>query len=76
MKTIVEGLMFCAFQELAFRGHREVDSKNRGNFLELLDLVSNHDSVMKIKNCMMGQECKAHHLSMFKGGWFLQHYSR
>ena len=41
--------MFFAFQEIALRGHREVHSKNRGNFLELLDLASNHDSVMKTK---------------------------
>ena len=41
--------MFCAFQQIALKGHREVDSKNRGNFLELLDLVSNYDSVMKTK---------------------------
>ena len=50
MKMIIEVLMFCAFQkEIALRGHREVDSKNSCNFLELLDLVSNHDSVLKTK---------------------------
>ena len=48
MKTIIELLLYCAFQEISLRGHREgVNSRNKGNFLELVDIVSNHDSVVK-----------------------------
>ena len=48
--TIIELLLFCAFQEIAIRGHREnFTSKNKGNFLQLLDLVANHDPVIKEK---------------------------
>ena len=43
LKTIIEVLLFCASQEIALRGHREVNAKNRGNFLELLELVAKHD---------------------------------
>ena len=48
MKTIIELLLYCALQEISLRGHREgVNSRNKGNFLELVDIVSNHDSVVK-----------------------------
>ncbi|XP_011407407.1 PREDICTED: zinc finger MYM-type protein 1-like [Amphimedon queenslandica] len=50
LMTIVQILLYCAFQEIALRGHREgEDSQNRGNFLKLIDLVSRHDSVVKNK---------------------------
>ena len=48
IKTIAEVLLFCSRQEIALRGHRENnDSLNKGNFLELLHLVANHDPVVK-----------------------------
>ena len=48
MMTIIELLLYCASQEIALRGHREgVDSRNKGNFLELIDVISNHDSIVK-----------------------------
>ena len=48
LKTILEILMFCGHQEIALRGHREGrDSSNRGNFLELLQLVGKHDEVIQ-----------------------------
>ena len=39
-------IKFCSFQEIALRGHREVVAINRGNFLELLDLLAEHDPVV------------------------------
>ncbi len=47
LKTIIEVLVFCASQEIGFRGHRDVNSMNRGNFLELLELVAKHDPVVR-----------------------------
>ena len=45
MKTILEILLFCGHQEI---GHREGrDSSNRGNFLELPQLVGKHDVVIQ-----------------------------
>ncbi len=43
LKSILHALMFCASQDIALRGHREgVSSLNKGNFLELLDLLAIH----------------------------------
>ena len=50
LKTIIELIMFCASQEIGFRGHRESEascSTNRGNFLELLHLVGRHDPAIE-----------------------------
>ena len=48
LKTILEILLFCSHQELALRGHREGnDSSNRGNFLELLQLIGKYDLVVQ-----------------------------
>ena len=47
MKTLLHIIKFCSFQEIALRGHREVESKNKGNFLEVLDFVGEHDPVVK-----------------------------
>ena len=42
--------MHCAFHEIALRGHKEgVGSHNRGNFLGLLNMISNHDTAVKNK---------------------------
>lgn len=50
--TIAEVLLYCAFQKIALRGHREGEgSRNRGNVLELLQLISIHDSVVMSKIC-------------------------
>ena len=50
IKTIAEILLFCSRQEIGIRGHREDKSSvNRGNFLELLDLVAKHDTVIQQK---------------------------
>ena len=50
LKTIAEIILLCARQDLALRGHREsIESSNRGNFLEILELVADHDTVVKDK---------------------------
>ena len=48
--AVAEVVNFCARQGLPLRGHDESDkSDNRGNFLELLELVGHHDLVVKEK---------------------------
>ena len=49
LKTIVELLLFCASQEIGLRGHREQESVNKGNILELLQVVARHDHVVKAR---------------------------
>ena len=45
--TIVQALLFCAHQEIALRGHNESEtSSNRGNFLELMQLLAKHDNIV------------------------------
>ena len=45
---VVEILLYTGRQNIAQRGHREQDDaaagSNRGNFLELLNLIGKHDS--------------------------------
>ena len=44
IKTLAEAIIFCAKQEIALRGHEEnEESDNKGNFLELIDVISRHD---------------------------------
>lgn len=48
IKTLCEILLLCSNQGIAFRGHREDEaSKNKGNFIEILQLVANHDEVVR-----------------------------
>ena len=59
IKTISEILLFCSRQEIGIRGHREdKSSRNRGNFLELLDLVAKHDTVIQQKITNTPQNAK------------------
>ena len=45
--TIAKVLLLCSCQEIALRGHRESEtSMNRGNFIEILALVAEHDPVV------------------------------
>ncbi|KAK7163906.1 hypothetical protein R3I94_002577 [Phoxinus phoxinus] len=45
---VIDLVLFCAKQEIPLRGHREnPDAVNKGNFLELLDLVSKYDPEIK-----------------------------
>ena len=49
MKTVAEVVLLCARQDIALRGHRESQSSlNRGNFLEILHLVAQHDTVVRV----------------------------
>ncbi|XP_050063277.1 uncharacterized protein LOC126552610 [Aphis gossypii] len=48
IKCLLETLLFCARQGIAFRGHNETEtSTNCGNFLELLKLRSNDNEVIQ-----------------------------
>lgn len=49
MKQVGKVLCLTARQKIAQRGHREdsTGSSNRGNFLEILQLVSEYDSIVK-----------------------------
>ena len=48
VETIFQAVLFLGKQGLPFRGHSEKDvTSNRGNFLELLDLVSRHSPELK-----------------------------
>ena len=50
LKSIAEVILLCAQQDLALRGHHEsMESSNRGNFLEILELVAGYDEVIKDK---------------------------
>lgn len=49
-QAVVESLRFTACQTIAQRGHRENErSSNRGNFLELLNLLGKFDSTVSKK---------------------------
>ena len=48
IRTVAEVILLCARQNVALRGHRESQlSLNKGNFLEILDMISNHDEIVK-----------------------------
>jgi hypothetical protein len=50
VKTIAEVLLLCSKQEIAFRGHNESSSSlNKGNFLEILNVIAKHDKVIEDK---------------------------
>ena len=50
IRTVAKVFLLCAKQDLALRGHREnYESKNRGNFKEILTLVANHDPIVREK---------------------------
>ena len=52
LKTLAEIVLLCARQGIGLRGHRESESSNssnKGNFLEILHLVSSHDEVVREK---------------------------
>lgn len=50
IKTIAEVLLLTATQKQAQRGHQESeDSDNRGNFIETLTVIANHDALISEK---------------------------
>ena len=45
IKNLAEIILFCGRQEIALRGDNETEhSLNRGNFLELVNVIARHDS--------------------------------
>ena len=47
LKALVEVVLLCAQQEIGLRGHRESsEARNRGNFLEILEVLAAHDPVV------------------------------
>lgn len=66
IRTLAEIILLCSHQEIALRGHREgEDSMNRGNFLEILNLVAIHNPVIneRLKN---GQRMQNIHLLTYR----------
>ena len=50
IKTVAEVLLLMATQNIAQRGHRETEgADNRGNFLEILEMIAKHDPVVQKK---------------------------
>lgn len=50
IEAVIDSLLYTSCQNIAQRGHREdEDSDNRGNFLELLRLLTKYDDVVKRK---------------------------
>ncbi|KAJ8880999.1 hypothetical protein PR048_017472 [Dryococelus australis] len=48
LQALCESLVFCGRQSIALRGHDEsTDSKNEGNFLELMKLRSKDSNLTK-----------------------------
>ncbi|XP_076347931.1 zinc finger MYM-type protein 1-like [Tachypleus tridentatus] len=48
IRAVIDALLFTACHNEAQRGHREgSQSDNRGNFLELLDMISRYDEIVK-----------------------------
>jgi uncharacterized protein (UPF0371 family) len=57
MTIVIDILIYTATQNIAQRGNREnLESSNRGNFLELLDLFAKHNLVVKKKLLKKFQE--------------------
>lgn len=55
IKTVAEVLLLTATQNIAQRGHRETEeAANRGNFLEILEMIAKHDPVVEKK--MQGKQ--------------------
>ena len=50
IKTVAEVLLLTSTQNIAQRGHRETEgADNRGNFLEILEMIAKHDPVVQKK---------------------------
>lgn len=50
IKTVAEVLLLTSTQNIAQRGHRETEeADNRGNFLEILEMIAKHDPVVEKK---------------------------
>lgn len=48
LKSISKVAVLCAQQDIGLRGHREHESSmNKGNFLEILELVASENSTLR-----------------------------
>ncbi|XP_076321993.1 zinc finger MYM-type protein 1-like [Tachypleus tridentatus] len=62
IRAVIDALLYTACQNEAQRGHREgSQSDNRGNFLELLDMISRYDEIVKNKPSGPGNAKYTHH---------------
>lgn len=62
IRAVIDALLFTTCQNVAQRGHREGEgSDNRGNFLELLDVISRYDDIVKKKITGSGNAKYTHH---------------
>ena len=56
VRTVIETNLLCAKQNIGLRGHRENEkSSNKGNFLEILNVIARHDKIVKdrAKKCSL-----------------------
>jgi hypothetical protein len=64
LKAVCEALLFTATQNIAQRGHQETsESDNRGNFVELMNLIATRDSIVKEKMSCGNRKYLAHSVS-------------
>ncbi|XP_076348043.1 zinc finger MYM-type protein 1-like [Tachypleus tridentatus] len=62
IRAVIDALLYTAYQNEAQRGHREGSQlDNRGNFLELLDMISRYDDIVKKKLSGPGNAKYTHH---------------
>lgn len=65
LKTVISVLRLTALQNAAQRGHDErLESLNRGNFLEILELVGKHDEIVSKRLDAGPQNAKYTHSSI------------
>jgi len=65
LKIIFDVLIYLARQNSAFRGHNESwSSKNQGNFLELLKLMSKHNALLKSHLSKITNAKKSYNISL------------
>jgi 3-oxoacyl-[acyl-carrier-protein] synthase III len=69
LKTSIDCVRYLASQGCAFRGHDEGhNSKNRGNFLELIKLVSTYNKDVAdvvLKNALGNAKYTSHHVQKY-----------
>ncbi|XP_076372812.1 zinc finger MYM-type protein 1-like [Tachypleus tridentatus] len=62
IRAVIDALLYTVCQNEAQRGHREgSQSDNKGNFLELLDMISRYDEIVKKKLSGPGNAKYMHH---------------
>ncbi|XP_076373039.1 uncharacterized protein LOC143257899 [Tachypleus tridentatus] len=62
IRAVIDALLYIACQNESQRGHREGNqSDNMGNFLELLDIISRYDEIVKKKMSGPGNAKYTHH---------------